>query len=63
MSNKGHAASIMQFSKKGNMDDGGEPNLCPAALASLLVAERVFSPVRSVLVPIFHEELSYLLHA
>ena len=54
---------VQQFSKMENMDDGGEPNLLPAALVNLLAAGRVSSLVRFVLVPIFHEELSYLLHA
>ena len=60
---RGWVIRLMQFSKKGNMVDEGEPNLWPAALVSLLVAEHVSSPVRFVLVLIFHEELSYLLHA
>ena len=54
---------VQQFSKMENMDDGGEPNLLPAALVNRLAAGHVSSLVRFVLVPIFHEELSYLLHA
>ena len=49
---------IRKFSKTGNMDDEGEPNLCSAALVSLLVAEHVVSLVRFLLVPIAHEVLS-----
>ena len=55
---KGFGIKLVQFSKMENMDDGGEPNSCPAALASLLVAEHVSSLVRFVLVPIARGVLS-----
>ena len=49
---------MLRFSKMENMVDGGEPNSCPAALASLLAAEHVSSLVRFVLVPVAHGVLS-----
>ena len=55
---RGCGIKLVQFNKMENMDDEGEPNFCPAVLASLLVAEHVSSPVRFVLVPVAHGVLS-----